>query len=679
MTRRLAPFIVLLLTAALPARARAQAPKQMAPPRELIDAAIGAVFPALVRIHVVEVDYDSGREVKSEATGSGVILTPDGHIITNHHVAGHAKHLLVRLSSKEDIDAELVGTDPLTDIAVIKLHPKQARKFPVARFGDSSALRIGDPVLAMGSPEALSQSVTMGIVSNTELVIPDLFWPFKFQLEGEDVGSVVRWIGHDATINPGNSGGPLVNLQGEVVGINELELGLGGAIPGNLALAIARQLISDGKVGRAWMGLDVQPMLKAQSDGPGVLVSGAIPGSPAEKAGFQSGDVLISLNGKEVRVSYPEELPMFNQLVADLPIGKPAQATLRRRDQTLVLAIVPDPREAARPREREFADWGMTGRDLSLLEAKELRRQTRDGVLVTTIRSGGPCEGAKPRIIEGDVITAVGGKPVRNVRELVDATTPITANAKEPTPVLVQLDRKSEKYLTVVRVGKAPVPAPAAEARKAWLGVQTQVLTREMSDALKLAGAAGVRVTQVLPGTSAASAGLHVGDLIVALDGQNIPAFRPEHSDVFPAMIRQYDTGAQVELTLLRDGKEQKLPVTLDASPKAPREMKTYRNDNFEFTVRDVAAEDRVERQLPADEQGVLVESVSEGGWAALAHLAVGDLALAVDGRPTPSLDALAERMKQVAAEKPDSVVLRVRRGIHTIFVELQPKWTDAH
>jgi serine protease Do len=355
-----------------------------------------------------------------------------------------------------------------------------------------------------------------------------------------------------------------------------------------------------------------------------------------------------------------------------------------RDGKQVTLTVVPDSREAARPREREFTEWGMTGRDLSLLEAKEMRRKTKEGLLVTSIRSGGPCEEARPRVIEEDVIIAVAGKPVRSAKELADATSPITANAKEPVPVLVLLDRKAEQYLTVVKVGKKPVPEPAAEASKAWLGINTQVLTREMAEALQLKDTTGVRVTQVLPGTSAEKAGLRVGDLIVGLEGQKIPAFRPEHFDVFPALVRQHDIGAQVALTVLRPGAEQELApaqqiaVTLDPSPKAPREMKTYRDDRFEFMVREVADEDRVRQQLPKGEQGVLVESVTEGGWAALAHLGVGDLVLKLDGQPCPSVAAFAERMKQVAAEKPDSVVLYLRRGIHTIYVELRPKWTDA-
>lgn len=678
-TRALAAVLAVLALGA-GGIAQGQIPASLSEETQMaVEGAIPSVLPALVRIHVVEVDYESGREVKSEATGSGVIFAADGYVITNHHVAGHAKHLVCKLADKQEVDAEMIGTDPLTDVSVLKLMPKQKREFPVARFGDSSKLKVGDTVLAMGSPLALSQSVTLGIVSNTALVMPDLFWPFRFELEGEDVGSIVRWIGHDAMLNPGNSGGPLVNLDGEVVGINEMKFGLGAAIPGNLAKQVAEQLVRDRTVTRAWLGLDVQPLLKSQAGMKGALVSGTIPGSPAEKAGFRSGDILVSLAGREVNVAWPEELPLLNQLVADLPIGEKVEAIVTRGDERVSLTVAPEQREPARPRDREFVEWGMTGRDLSLLEAKELRRPTRDGVLVTSIRPGGPCEDARPRILESDVILEVGGKPVRNVQELGEVTKAVTKEAKEPVPVTVLMDRRAESYLTVVKVGKKPVPEPAGEVRKAWIGLNTQVLTREMAEALKLGDTTGVRVTQVLPGTTAEKAGLRVGDLVTAMDGEKIPAFRPEHYDVFPAMVRRYDVGSEVEFTILREGQENRLRATLEEAPRPPREMKSYRDDSLEFSARDVAAEDRVRQQLKAEDQGVLIESVSEGGWAALAHLAVGDLVFEVDGQPTPTIAVFEARMRQVVANKPETIVLRVRRGIHTLHIELTPKWVDSN
>ncbi|MEO8071386.1 MAG: trypsin-like peptidase domain-containing protein, partial [Acidobacteriota bacterium] len=204
--------------------------------RAAMDRAIAAVYPSLVRISVVALQWNGGRELKLEASGSGTIVSADGFVVTNHHVAGRVQRIFDTLPSNEEVAAELVGTDPLSDLAVLKLKPSQPRTFPAARFGNSAALRRGDPVLAMGSPLALSQSVTRGIVSNTDMVMPQLFGN-SFVLDGEDVGTLVKWIGHDAAIYPGNSGGPLVNMAGEIVGVNEISFGLSGAIPANIAKA----------------------------------------------------------------------------------------------------------------------------------------------------------------------------------------------------------------------------------------------------------------------------------------------------------------------------------------------------------------------------------------------------------------------------------------------------------
>ena len=670
--------LVLLSGAALGSAAEADeqsVPEQL---RSAVEAAAAAVTPALVRIHVVEANYWGGRETKSEATGSGVIFTSEGHVVTNHHVAGNAKQLLCTLATKEEIDAELVGTDPVTDISVLKLRPEKPREFPVAKFGDSSQLRVGDYVLAMGSPLALSQSVTLGIVSNTALVMPDLFWPFKFEVEGEDVGSIVRWIGHDAEIAGGNSGGPLVNLRGEVVGINEMRFGLGGAIPGDLARQVAEELIKHGKVARAWIGLDVQPMLKEQGEEEGVLVSGTIPGSPAEKAGVKSGDIVLMLGGEKVTVRVPEELPLFNQLVAGLAIGKPVEAVVIREGKRQALQIVPEERESARPKPREVTDWGITARNLSLLAAKELKRETREGVLVDGVRPGGPCDEAKPKIVEGDIITEVAGKPVRNLEELDAVTRAVTEGKTEREPVLVGYDRRSEKLLTVVKVGKDKIPEPDREVQKAWLPVATQVLTREMAGALGMAEKTGVRITQVYANTTAARAGLQVGDIITAIDGEEIAASRAEHFEVFPTMIRQRKIGSELELTVMRGGKQQVVKAVLETSQPAAREMKKYRSDDFEFSARALCFDDRVRQKLKEGQPGAYVEAVTEGGWAALAHLAVGDLVLAVDGQATPDVEALEGVMGKVSAKKPGSVVFHVKRGIHELYVELKPKWSKG-
>jgi serine protease Do len=228
--------------------------------------------------------------------------------------------------------------------------------------------------------------------------------------------------------------------------------------------------------------------------------------------------------------------------------------------------------------------------------------------------------------------------------------------------------------LTVVELGRAGLEDPGLEARKAWVPVAVQVLTRELADQLKLSGKSGVRITRVFGG-SAQAAGLKVGDVIVALDKNPIEASQPSDADLFSTLIRQYKIGTKATLTIVRDGKQIDVPVTLDASPRLPREMKKYEDPNFEFRVRDIAAADRVSARLPADQTGVLVDAVREGGWAALGHLADGDVLLSIDGEAVADVEGVQKKMAQVAEAKPRSVVFRVRRGIRTFFVELETGW----
>ena len=648
--------------------------QQRAPAEASIDAALAKVSPSLVRIHVVTYGYEDGREVKREASGSGTIISPEGHVLTNHHVAGRTRSLMCTLANREEVAADLVGTDPLSDIAVIRLRPDKPRTFPAAHFGDASKLKVGDPVMALGSPLALSQSVTMGIVSNTEMIMPGLFWPFnRMTLEGEDVGSIVRWIGHDAAIYGGNSGGPLVNMAGEIVGVNEISLGLAGAIPSDLAQEVATALMRDGRVRRAWIGLDVQPLLKSSAVQRGALVGGTVEGSPAAAAGFATGDVLVKLDGRDVNVRFAEELPLFNQLVMRLPLGKSVTATVLRGGVERTVTVVPQERESVEAAVQELPALGITASNLTTWAAKELRRADRKGVRVNGVRPGGPADDAKPSLIEDDVIVSIEGNAVDDVRSLVQQLDRVTGGTKEAVKALVTFERKGERVLTVVEVGRAVLVDPGLEARKAWVPVSVQVLTRELAEKVGLPDLSGVRVTRVL--VEGAGSGLKVGDIITAIDGTPIQASQPSDADLFATMIRQYRIGSTVELSIRRDAQDQKLPIKLAASPRLPREMKKYEDRDFEFRVRDLAAADRATSDMPDTQQGVLVEAVREGGWAALSHLADGDIILAIDGDTVADIAAVQQKMERVAREKPASVVMKVRRGIRTFFVELQTGW----
>jgi serine protease Do len=647
-----------------------------APDTAQVAAAIQRVYPALVRIHVVAVEFREGRELKQEASGSGVIVSADGLVVTNHHVAGHARRVSCTLADRREVDAVVVGSDALADIAVLRLDPS-GKPYAVARWGESARLRVGDPVLAMGSPLALSQSVTQGIVSNTQMMLPSMMGPDAFRLDGEAVGSLVRWIGHDAAIFPGNSGGPLVDLSGDVVGVNEISLGLAGAIPAELARAVAEELVRRGEVRRSWLGLDVQPLLKGGA-ARGALVSGVVPGSPAEKAGVRAGDVLLAYDGAPVTIRYAEEEAGFNGRVLATPVGARVELTVLREGKEQRLPAVTVERGPARAEEVALRDWGMSASDLTLLSARERRREPRSGVLVSSVRSGGPVAEAKPPLRPDDVVVSVGGRPVRTVKELAEASAQLAGGQVRPVPLLVGFERQAQRFVTVVKVGDRDEPDRSPEARKAWLPVDAQVLTADIAEALGLKGRAGVRVTQVYPGSTAEQAGLLVGDVIFRVDGEPIRASQPEDVEVLPAMIRPYRVGTRVKLEGWRAGAPLALEPELAASPLSTRELLEYRDRSFEFAVRDLTALDRLHGSMERAQAGALVTRVEGGGWAALAHLAVGDVVLAVDGERVVDAGALGARMRRLAAARPPRVVFFVLRGVQTLFVELEPAWPAA-
>jgi serine protease Do len=642
-----------------------------------LDRAVARVFPALVRITVVMEEPGEGRLEKHTGAGSGAIISEDGYIITNHHVAGKARHLLVRLADGEEIEARLIGTDALADIAVIQLdlsRRKKKGKLPVARFGDSDKVTVGDTVLAMGSPMAVSQSVTKGIVSNLQLMMPSLFWFAELKLDGESVGSLVRWIGHDAAIYGGNSGGPLVNLDGEIIGINEVSLAsLAGAIPVNLARSVADQLIQKGCVERSWTGVEPQPLLRGGRVECGVLVAGVIESSPAAEAGLRAGDIITEFDGVAVNGRLQEDLPTFNALVMSTPIGKQVKVKSLRegREQTFTFATVA--RGVARDNDLEFKQWGLTACNFTRLSAIERKRPSTEGLLVTTVNPAGPAGSAKPALQADDCLLSIAGKPVRSVADLRAITTELTRNTNRTELVVVEFERGVARMLTAVRP-KPTEPRPEENPRKPGLAMLLQPIGPELAEAMKLRQE-GARVAFVFPGSTAEKAGLRAGDILVSFDGEAVRCRQESDLGHFLAEVRHRQIGDEVECGLLRDRQPLKLRLKLSADDPEEESLKSFKDKELEFSVRDLTKRERVVQRIPADVKGPRVTEVKSSGWASLGHVAVNDLLLSIDGTPTPDV-AAAERLLRAAAEKKARrIVLLLRRGVHTLFAELEPTW----
>ncbi len=614
--------------------------------------------------------------MKSRATGSGVIVNKEGMVITNHHVAGKATRITCRLHNGEEIMADLLGADPMTDLAVLQLRIKdrsmEATPLAVANFGNSDMVKVGDVCFAMGSPAGLSQSVTRGIISNIAMISPS---QNSFRLDGENVGELVRWLGHDAIIFPGNSGGPLVNAKGRIIGINEVGIGsLGGAIPANLAKSVSRELAKRGYVARSWTGMECQPMLNKEEKG--ILVAGVITGSPADEAEIKPGDVINKYNGIEVSARIPEDLPIFNQLSYGMPASKKVIIQGKRDGKSMTWNFITRRRESAFAKERELKSWSLTARDFTLMSSLEAQRENKLGAQVHSVNRGGPSASAKPSLVPGDVIVEVNGKPVRSVKNLINLTHEIVRGKNEPIPTLVRFERELAELLTVVKLGPETERNQPVQAWKPWVGISTQVLTRDLSLALGLPlTTRGIRIAQVFPDTPAKQAGIKSGDLIFRIDGQIIQAHRVEDAEVFGNMVKEYRTDATIQLSGMRKDRKMDFNVTLNKRPVPPNELPKFEEETFEFTVRELSFADRVNERLDLNQSGLIIENVEPAGWAALAGLRQGDLLLSVLDEKPNSVGDFESTMNSLINQKLDRIIFFVRRGIHTLFLELEPDW----
>ena len=346
---------------------------------------------------------------RQRSLGSGFIIDGDGSILTNNHVVENASKIVVKLSDDQEYEAKVIGRDAKTDIAVIKINAKSS--LPAANFGDSDQLEVGEWVVAIGNPFGLDSTVTSGIVS----------------AKGRHIGQgpYDNFIQTDASINPGNSGGPLINLRGEIVGINTAifsrtggNMGIGFAIPINLVKELLPQLRGKGKVTRGFLGVLIQKVTPEIADSlalekaQGALVANVSKDGPADKAGVKVGDVIVEFDGKEVKDS--GDLPI---IVARTQVDKKVRMKVVRDKKELVLGVAVGELKdeevvAAVP---EKGELGLTVQRLTPPMAESLGLEKSDGVVVSAVEPGSAADDAGIR--RGDVLMEIDRRPVRNLDE----------------------------------------------------------------------------------------------------------------------------------------------------------------------------------------------------------------------------------------------------------------------
>jgi serine protease Do len=388
--------------------------------------------------------FNVPRKYKEQSLGSGVIVSSDGYIITNYHVVEKADEIKVTIFDKEDYTGKIVGSDPKTDIAVIKVSAKE--DLPAVKWGDSDSLQVGEFVLAFGNSFGLSHTVTLGIVS-------------ALGRANVGIADYEDFIQTDAAINPGNSGGPLVNVKGELIGINTAIFsktggyqGIGFAVPSNMAKSVMNQLIKGGKVTRGWLGVtiqDVTPDLAHEfglKESTGALITDIFSGSPADKAGMKRGDIIIEVEGKEIK-----NVVSLRNMIAQSKVGSRINLKVMRDGKTIPfeIAIVEFPSDTSemasqQPEETVRNEDSLAGfRVMQLTDeiAKQLGLSSREkGVVIVSVAPGSAADEAGLK--KGDVVQEVNKKRVSGLSDFNNAA----SRLRSGDMVLLFINRSGRKF-----------------------------------------------------------------------------------------------------------------------------------------------------------------------------------------------------------------------------------------
>ena len=380
------------------------------------------------------------RTPNASGSGSGLIVDSAGYIVTNNHVVGDAAEIEVRLSDKTKLIAQVIGKDPDTDLALLKVTAD--RPLPAARFGDSSTVKVGQWVLAVGNPFGLDRTVTLGVVSG-------------IGRENINLSRYENFIQTDASINPGNSGGPLFNLRGEVIGINTAIInfaqGIGFAIPSNMAKQVIEQLLAKGKVVRGWLGVGIQPLTPelakkfGVTEGEGVLVNEVFEKDPAAAAGIKPGDIIVRIDGAVV--DSPNKL---SRLIGTLPPGATSKIEVVRDMKHLVLDVpLSERRDAAVvasvPQAKTEMKLGLDVQDLTAGLADKFNLRESRGVLITKVEPSSLAHAEGLR--EGDLIKEVNRVEIATVGEFTSAI----SRVRRSDTVLLRVLRENRAFYVVLK------------------------------------------------------------------------------------------------------------------------------------------------------------------------------------------------------------------------------------
>ncbi|HEV2056233.1 MAG TPA: DegQ family serine endoprotease [Methylomirabilota bacterium] len=386
--------------------------------------------------------FGSRPKRHARSMGSGFIINQNGYIVTNNHVVEGASQVQVKLSDGRELPAKVIGRDSKTDIALLKV---EASGLSVIPLGDSSASQVGEPVMAIGNPFGLEQTVTTGIVSATGRAI--------------GAGPYDDFIQTDASINPGNSGGPLINARGQAIGINTAifsqsggSVGIGFAIPMTLAKSVVTQLADSGKVTRGWLGVGIQSVTSdlaksfGRAETTGVLVSSVSEGSPAERAGLKSGDIITEYDGRKVERA--ADLPRG---VAGTPVGREVRLSVVRDGMPMTLTAKIAALDAKEPGQADSGEktkpaLGLAVQPLTPALAQQLGVRATQGLVVQNVQEGSPA--AEAGFERGDVIVEVDKKPIKSVAELRES---VDKRAKGK-PMLFRIQRQDASLFLTVTV-----------------------------------------------------------------------------------------------------------------------------------------------------------------------------------------------------------------------------------